>query len=626
MAKPVLLRRSTWRGAPTGLACALAIGAATASFAPLRGLEDWALDYCFASRGTRRSEAQKRVVLVGLDEPSLDALGKPLAEASPELADVVRHLDRGGAAAVGIDLMVPEVLARRPEAHAGELGAAAAATGKVVLPAMDLGGRLLKPPATWLVPPAAPALVNTTEDDDQFARRQQLTFRVAGEDYPHFALALLADATGAAIDDADGLRLGDAPVPLDGEGLMRINYVGPPGSFRVVPFRDVLAAAKAKSPPDPALAGAIVIVGVTARGQQDYHATPYANNAFRALPAGGRGLMSGPELHANVLATLADRAFITTPAWLSPALWLPIFGVALGMAFARLSLEAGAVVAVAHHFFWKAACVAAFASGHYRIHMVSMLLLGATCYAATFAWRWRRLRRTFGVVKSEAIARALEADAGRLDTAGEERELTVLFADVRDFTSFSEAHTPHQVVALLNAYFTAVVPAIEEEGGTVDKYIGDGLMVLFGAPGSAPDHAARAVRAAAAMIARVHAYAPRWAELGFPGLRIGVGVHTGPAVVGTMGSPRRLDFTAIGDTVNAAARIEAENKAQGTEVLISAETYAALDPAERVRLGCDPTPRPATVKGRQQSLDLHEVVAPALRVPPTAVPSRGDAR
>ena len=129
---------------------------------------------------------------------------------------------------------------------------------------------------------------------------------------------------------------------------------------------------------------------------------------------------------------------------------------------------------------------------------------------------------------------------------------------------------------LLNAYFEAVVPHIEAEGGVIDKYMGDGIMALFGAPATQPDHALRAVRAAAAMVARVHELRGDWAKLGNPRMRIGVGVHTGKVVVGAIGSKRRLDYTAVGDTVNAASRIESENKAQGTEVLISAATHGAL--------------------------------------------------
>jgi adenylate cyclase len=132
-------------------------------------------------------------------------------------------------------------------------------------------------------------------------------------------------------------------------------------------------------------------------------------------------------------------------------------------------------------------------------------------------------------------------------------------------------------------------------------------MVLFGAPAACPDHALRAVRTAVAMVRRVHELKERWAALDFAGLRIGVGVHTGRVIAGTVGSRRRLDYSAIGDTVNAASRIEAQNKEFGTEVLISWETYKELPPAERQALGCAPESRPAKVKGKTEELRLHAV-------------------
>src|SRR4051794_18456574 len=215
-----------------------------------------------------------------------------------------------------------------------------------------------------------------------------------------------------------------------------------------------------------------------------------------------------------------------------------------------------------------------------------------------------------GVVKSEAVALALENDPHKLDPGGEEREVTVLFADIRNFTDFSEKHTAHEVVALLNAYFNAVVPLIEAEGGTIDKYMGDGIMVLFGAPATQPDHALRGVRAAVAMVRKVHELKGDWLKLGNPEMRIGVGVHTGKVVVGAIGSRRRLDYTAIGDTVNAASRIESENKPQGTDVLISAATYRTLPAGEAERLGCTTEPRRVHVKGKAEELLLYPVVVP----------------
>jgi class 3 adenylate cyclase len=211
------------------------------------------------------------------------------------------------------------------------------------------------------------------------------------------------------------------------------------------------------------------------------------------------------------------------------------------------------------------------------------------------------------VVKGEAIAKALEAAGPQLDPRGQEYEVTILFSDIRNFTAFSENHTPHQVVCLLNAYFAAMVPQVVAQDGTVDKYIGDGLMVLFGAPGRVEDHAVRAVRAAAAMVHTVHELAPLWRKYDFEGMRIGVGVHTGRAVVGTMGSPRRLDFTAVGDTVNLASRIESANKDFGTQVLISEATYNHLDPSERIRLGCDAAPLSAKVKGKVAAVSVYRL-------------------
>jgi len=376
-----------------------------------------------------------------------------------------------------------------------------------------------------------------------------------------------------------------------------------------VPLQTVLAAAR-EGRQIPELAGAIVLIGLTARSQQDYHATPYANNYARYLSGDTPGLMAGTEIHANILATLQDRAFITTPLWLNSLPLLLAFGALLGHAFSRLSLGWGFVVTMVHHFAWKGLVFVAFVWLHWRIEMVAMLLLGVMTYGAAFALRWRILRRMLGVVKSEAVALALESDPRRLDPGGEEREVTVLFADIRDFTTFSEGHSAHEVVALLNAYFTATVPLIEAEGGTVNTYMGDGVMVLFGAPASCPDHAVHAVRAASAMVRRVHELRQTWASLGSAEMRIGVGVHTGKVVVGAIGSPRRLDYTAIGDAVNTAARIEAENKAFGTEILISAATHAALPEKVLKELGCATEPRPATVKGKKETLYLYPVEVP----------------
>jgi adenylate cyclase len=612
MNRMAVFHRLRWRAILLGLSCALASWAVT-RHALARGLENWALDGAFQWRGTRPTSAN--VVIIGLDERSLDELRKPRRDISPELAEIVRLLHREGAAAIGIDLLIPASLTGEPEFRKGgrgdasALGEAVTKAGNVVLPRLWLAGQWMEPVWQWrqkhlLNPePTDFGFVNVTEDGDHFARCQKLV--LSDDDGPsmHFALALFARASGAEVEWQDGrLRLAGEPVPLDASQRLRVNFAGPPGSFPVVSFRDALAAARGGPPLARSLRGAAVIIGSTAGSQQDFHATPFANNYFRRSPAEIDGLMAGPELHANVFATLADGAYMVTMPWLSPLL-LAVFGPLLGLLFGRLNLEVGAAVALAHHFAWKFCCLQAFNLAGWQVEVLPMLLLGGLTYGATFALRWRRLRGMMGVVQSEAVAKLLEA-SGRLDPCGQEQTITVLFADIRSFTDFSERHTPREVVALLNAYFGAVAPLIEAHGGTLNKYLGDGLLAFFGAPEPQEDHALHGARAAAAMVGRVHYLKETWARLGYAGMRIGVGVHTGRVVVGTVGSRKRLEYTAIGDTVNTAARIESENKSLGTEILLSAATLKAIAAGERESLGLDPEPKRVKVKGKEEPLEL----------------------
>jgi adenylate cyclase len=610
------------------MVCALAAWA-LAQVPMMRGLEDWLLDGAFVLRGRRPSSAQ--VLLVSIDDASLKQLKKPIVYLSPELAEVVRYLHDQGAAAIGIDVLIPESYRGLPALQAGGegdptlMGLAVERSGRVVLPEWQVEGQMLRPLTQWqlkyLSNPDPQGMdfgfVNLTEDGDQFVRRQQLAVPGKKEHLHYqFALAMMARARGILVEWDSGWRrllLAGAAVPLDRDQMLRINFVGPPGTFPLVTLSQVLEAAR-RGEATPGVRGAIVIVGSTEQSGQDIHNTPYGNRYADYLHRTGPGLMSGPELHANVLATLHDRAYITTPWYLSTLPWLLLLGVVLGQAFFRLGLVSGFVLAVVHHFAWKGVALAAFWYGNWRVEASGMFLLGALAYSVAFAWRWRVLRRVLRAVKSAPIAQALESDPGRLGLAGEAREVTVLFADIRGFTDFSEWHTPAEVVALLNAYYQRIVPLIDAEGGVIDKFIGDGLMVLFGAISERPDHAAAAVRAALSIVRSVGNNQSVWAERGFDGLRIGIGIHTGTVVVGAVGAPTRLDFTAIGDTVNAASRVEGENKRVGSSILITEATLAAVPAEQRVALWIREEAIAATVKGKQVELSLHVVDDPGAGV------------
>ena len=293
-----IFRRPFWRGAASGLTWALLIWMIS-DLRVVRGLENWAIDGCFWVRGARRSPA--KVVIVGLDDASLSALNKPLTSFSAELAKVIAYLDDRRAAAIGVDILIPDHLDQIPEitADAPQVGSQTLASNKVVLPTLQLDTQLIKPLSRWIVPypelndlPTAPPLgfINLTEDGDSILRRQQLLIHVGDQNLPHFALALVGkfSATGGreaevrSCLNGQGIYLGDRFVPLDDQGRLRINYVGPPGTIRVIPFRDVLQAAAGVKAISYELEGAVVIIGVTSRLYQDEHATPFSNNFVKS--------------------------------------------------------------------------------------------------------------------------------------------------------------------------------------------------------------------------------------------------------------------------------------------------------------------------------------------------------
>jgi adenylate cyclase len=211
-----------------------------------------------------------------------------------------------------------------------------------------------------------------------------------------------------------------------------------------------------------------------------------------------------------------------------------------------------------------------------------------------------KLRTTMGKYMTEAVVAHLMA--GEVELGGKTLEVTILFCDLRDFTTFSEKRAAQEIVGLLNEYFTVMVDCVMAEGGVVDKYIGDNIMAVFGAPVSRPDDASRAVRAAVAMRAALATLNERFASRGLPELRFGIGMHTGEVVAGNIGSAKRMEYTVIGDAVNLASRLESKTKELHTDILVSDATY------ERAKAAVEGEPAGEIhVKGREQAVTIYKV-------------------
>jgi len=224
-------------------------------------------------------------------------------------------------------------------------------------------------------------------------------------------------------------------------------------------------------------------------------------------------------------------------------------------------------------------------------------------YFFTFSEK-RYLKLAFQHYVPPAVVEGLVSGADRLRLGGEKRELTVLFSDIRGFTSMSEAMAPEDLVKLMNEYFTAMTDKVFEHRGSLDKYIGDAVMAVYGAPVAEPRHAALACRTALEMLTVLDALKANWRHLGLPAIDIGVGINTGPMIVGNMGSASRFNYTVVGDSVNLASRIESLNKTYGTSILVSEYTYEVVKDEFPFAREIDSV----RVRGRTQPVRLYELM------------------
>ena len=250
-----------------------------------------------------------------------------------------------------------------------------------------------------------------------------------------------------------------------------------------------------------------------------------------------------------------------------------------------------------------------FANGHWLnltqpVLAASFALFGGVAYQYFFEGREKRkMKKLFGQYVSRDVFDQLVANPSLARLGGQRREMTVLFSDIRGFTTVSERGQPEEIVAILNEYFTQMVDIVFQHQGTLDKFVGDMVMALFGAPLDDADHADHAVESALDMLAALAALNVRWKAAGGPELDIGIGVNTGPMIAGNIGSEAIMSYTVIGDAVNLGSRLESLNKQYGTRIIISEATRIQLKGKYVLRPLGD-----VVVKGKTQPVAIFELV------------------
>ncbi len=443
----------------------------------------------------------------------------------------------------------------------------------------------------------AQASITLTLDPDGVARRYPYFLARRDKLYPSMALAAVQlarpddfEALVARAKDADGGR----------PGLLLPSRE----DFRVVRFSDVIEAAQSASL-KAAFAGRIVFVGVSAAGTKDYVHT------VRDID------QPGVFLHAAATSALLAGKFLRHDG---PALrWgaLGGFGLLLLIVVVGLRVERTAVVVllgVAGVVGWGVVARQAMVAGHLVPVLpvwggfgawLAVRLASGFRRAAEARKQARTIRRAFHHYLAPAVVEALVADPDKLQLGGERREITAFFSDIKGFTSLSEALPPAELVQVLNECLGRMSEVILEEGGIIDKYIGDAIVAMFGAPMEQPDHAARACRATLRCNEVMAELRQEWAARGLPEVHMRIGLNTGHALVGNMGSEKRFDYTMIGDTVNLAARLEGANGKYGTWMMCSEATAEAAGDAAAFR-ELDLI-RP---KGKKVAVRVYEIVAP----------------
>lgn len=454
---------------------------------------------------------------------------------------------------------------------------------------------------------------NARPDTDGVVRQLRMLHKYKGKLLPALSLSAAARYFDAEVQPLDGLirpgttlsgiRLGSFEdgssriVPTDDRGHFIINfYKNPVDYFPVIPVADFIdGSADATLYKDK-----IVIFGMTALGLFDQPPTPFSSRT------------PGVYVHAASLQNMVDNQYIVRPpeVALFEILGYLLLGLLIGLVLPRLPPWAGAIaVLILMIGFVSIDIRFVFANGLWLktvppLFLIFFSLIGIYLHGfLTEGREKRKIRKAFQFYLTKSVVDEMLKQPEKLQLGGERRTCTVLFSDIRGFTSISEALTPEELSNLLNEYLTPMTNLVFDYDGTLDKYMGDAIMAIFGAPVAYEDHARRACFAAIEMMEELVVLQKGWRARGVPELDIGIGLNTGPMSVGNMGSEVRFDYTVMGDNVNLGSRLEGINKQYGTNIIISEYTYAACRDQVHVR-----EIDAVRVKGRNEPVVIHELI------------------
>lgn len=456
--------------------------------------------------------------------------------------------------------------------------------------------------------------ISVESDPDGVFRRVPLLIRYGAKFYPSMAMRLVCDYLRVSPDriivvggksitlrnaTTEGDMIRDIVIPIDSRGNMLINWIGDWSAMRHLSFAQVLGIAGDRDEIEAfgeRYGGSIALIGDISTGASDIGPMPFEEN----LPLVG--------LHASTINTILTQNFLHE----LPAAGMFFVEVGFAALFVLLSGNLRSVKFALTVFGLLVAYIigaaALFVYGNIVVALIRPLMSGGFSVTAVVVYWYiteerekQKLRSKFEQYFPPAVVRQMVDNPDALSTTPKKKEITIMFSDIKSFTTYSSTMTPEEISATLNEYFEAMTDIVFRYGGTVDKFIGDGLMVFYGAPEPQPDHAMRCVKAAIEMQRKCRELRARWEPIGRLPLRIRIGINTGEVVVGDLGSARRMEYTVLGSDVNLAQRLESNAPVEG--IMISESTYWHVKDAVPIR-----PLEPIKVKGLETPVKVYEVL------------------
>jgi adenylate cyclase len=600
------------------------------------------IDMFFNMRG--EINASKDIVIIDVDERSLKALGRwPWRR--DKIAKVVDNLTEYGVGVIGFDMVFAEEDGSSPKKIAKELGIKIENAkdydeifAKSIENSPSILGFVLNVEQNFsnytptvngifvergkgeesFIPTAkgvtsnieilqnsaySSGSFNMFPDPDGVVRYVPMLFSLDGTIYPSLSLEMIRVALGEKMvfinyDEfgIDNIEIGNLKIPTDENGRLFINFAGPKNSYHYISALDVY-----EKKADPLeLKGKIVLIGTSASGLLDLRATPFD----QTIP--------GVEIHANAIDNIINGNFIQKPSnvvginYIQILIFTLLAGVILTGRSVFISAVAslGFIVLVLVMFYFLMFKYETLVNFIYPILSIFVTILVLFITKLFFESRQKeQILNKFSKKVSPAVAETL-IKSGNVDFNAEDKEVTIFFSDVRNFTTISEGfESAHDLIDYLNRYMSPMSEVIIKNSGTIDKYIGDAIMAYWNAPLEVKDHADRAVSSALEQLEKLDILNEEFEKQNLPLVHIGIGIHTGEAVVGEMGSVDRSDYTIIGDSVNIASRVEGLCKQYKAEVLITQQTKDRLKKNYNMKeIGS------VSVKGKKEPVTIYQVL------------------